>query len=137
MSNDNNDIVMNMGIGYVIFDAVCVAIFVIFFLMSAYSGVVYGVLMFFVGIIGSIFSFFSRKSRRIIVRDHNIIEKKMLKKQKRIDFAQVKYLTIEKGNNTDIICVHSKEGGVIKVPKYFQNVQKFEEIIAKQHWRWK
>ena len=128
---------MKMGKGYVIFDAVCVVIFVIFFLMSAYYGVTSGILLFFVCIIGAVFNFLNRKARRIIVENHIIIEKRMLKKQKKIEFREVAYLTLARKNNTEVIGVHSNAGTTIKIPKFYQNVEMFESIISKQHWRWK
>ena len=137
MSTNIVTITMKMGKGYVIFDAVCVVIFVIFFLMSAYYGVTSGILLFFVCIIGAVFNFLNRKARRIIVENHIIIEKRMLKKQKKIEFREVAYLTLARKNNTEVIGVHSNAGTTIKIPKFYQNVEMFESIISKQHWRWK
>lgn len=140
MSKDNiatSVIIMYMGKGYVIFDTICVVIFIIFFLMSAYYSVISGVLLFFVCIIGAVFNFFNRKARKIIVENSVIIEKRMLRKQKRINFDQVEYLTLIRKNNTDVICIYSNTGISIKVPKYYQNVEMFDEIIEKQRWRWK
>jgi hypothetical protein len=137
MSTKNTAFTMKMGKGYVIFDAICVIAFVILFLMSAYYGVTSGVFGFFVCIIGSIFNFFYRKARKIIVENRTIIEKRMLKKQKTIGFGEVAYLTLTSKNNTEEIGVFSDTGTSIKIPKYYQNVEMFETIIAKQHWRWK
>lgn len=131
---DSNTITMKMDKGYVIFDAVCVVLSVIFFLMSAYYGVTPGILFFFVCIIGAIFNFLSRKARRIIVENHTIIEKRMLKKQKKIEFNDVAYFTLINGNNTVIIEIHSNTGVIIKIPRFYQNVEMFESIIFKQHW---
>lgn len=137
MSIDSATITMKMGKGYVIFDAVCVVLFVIFFLMSAYYGVTSGILLFFVCIIGSVFNFFNRKVRRITVENNTIIEKRMLKKQKKIEFREVAYLTLARKNNTEVIGVHSNTGVSIKIPKFYQNVEMFEVIILKQRWQWK
>lgn len=137
MSTNNAKIIMKMGKGYVIFDAVCIVAFIIFFLMSAYYGMISGILLFFVCIIGAIFNFFSRKARKVIVDNNNIIEKRLLKKQKMIEFSEVEYITLKKGNNTEIINVISNKGISIKIPKYYQNVEMFEAVIAKQHWHWK
>lgn len=137
MSTNNAKIIMKMGKGYVIFDAVCIVAFIIFFLMSAYYGMISGILLFFVCIIGAIFNFFSRKARKVIVDDDSIIEKRLLKKQKVIEFSEVEYITLKKGNNTEIINVTSNRGVSIKIPKYYQNVEMFEAVIAKQHWKWK
>ncbi len=137
MSTNIATITMKMGKGYVIFDAVCVVLFVIFFLMSAYYDVTSGILLFFACIIGAVFNFLSRKARRIIVENHTIIEKRMLKKQKKIEFREVAYLTLEKGSNTEVIGIHSNTGTTIKIPKFYQNVEMFDKIIAERHWCWK
>lgn len=137
MNADIATITMKMGKGYVIFDAVCVVLFVIFFLMSAYYGVTSGILLFFVCIIGAVFNYFNRKTKRIIVENNTIIEKRMLKKQKKIEFGEVAYLSLARKNNTEVIGVHSNKGITIKIPKYYQNVEMFESIISKQHWRWR
>ncbi len=137
MSNDSSSIIMKMGRGYVIFDGVCVVLFVIFFLMSAYYGLTSGILLFFVCIIGGIFNFFNRKARRIIVENNTLIETKMMKKKKKIEFKEVAYLSLSKKNNTGIISVHSKNNTTINIPKYYQNVEMFEAIISKQHWNWR
>lgn len=137
MSTNNATITMKMGKGYVIFDAVCVVEFIIFFLMSAYYGVISGIFLFFVCIIGAICNFFSRKARKVIVENNSIIEKRLLKKQKIIKFGEVECITLKKGNNTEIINVISNKGISIKIPKYYQNVEMFEAVIAKQHWHWK
>lgn len=137
MSTNIATITMKMGKGYVIFDAVCVVLFVIFFLMSAYYDVTSGILFFFVCIIGAVFNFLSRKARRIVVENNSIIEKRLLKKTEKIEFKEVAYLSLEEGNNTEVIGVHSKLGTIIKIPKYYQNVEMFEQIVAKRHWSWR
>ena len=134
-SADISIVIMKMGTGYVIFDAVCIVVFVIFFLLSAWYDVTSGFIFFFICIIGSIINFFYRKTRKVIVENNTIIEKKMLRKQKKIEFGEVDYLTLTRGNNSDEICVHSKIGVSIKIPKYFQNVDMFEVLISKQHWK--
>ena len=132
----SSDIIIKMGKGYVILDGASIVVFVIFFLMSAYYGVTSGVIFFFVCAIGSVFYFFSRKRRRIIVEDNTIIEKRMLKRVRKIKFREVKYLSLVKINNTEEIVIHSSTGVVIKVPKHYQNVELFETIIDKQQWKW-
>lgn len=137
VSTNSSVVTMKMGKGYVIFDAICVIIFIVFFGGSAYYGIVSGVLLFSICIIGAVFNFFNRKTRKIIVENNTIIEKKILKRQKEIKFAEVTYLNLARDKNTDVICVHSKTGISIKIPKYYQNVEMFEAIITKQHWPWK
>lgn len=134
---DDTTIVMRMGKGYVIFDAVCIGVLAVFFGGCAYYGMLFGAFFFFVCFIGSVFSFFSRKARHIMVENRTIIEKRLMRKPKNIHFSEVEYLTLAEGNNTAIICIHSKTGSVIKIPQYFRNVEMFETIITKQHWRWK
>lgn len=136
MSNNSSMIIMKIGRGYVIFDGVCVILFLIFFLMSVYYGLISGILLFFACIIGGAFNFFSRKAKRITVENNTLIEKKMMKKKK-IEFKEVAYLSLLKKNNTEIISVHSKNNTIIKIPKYYQNVEMFETIISKQQWRWR
>lgn len=130
-------IIMKLGTVYVIFDAVCILVFVIFFLLSLCYDVTSGVIFFFISIIGSIVSFFERRARKIIVENNTIIENKMWRKRKEIKFAEVDYLTLTSGNNTEIICVYSKTGVTIKVPKYFQNVDMFETVILNHRWKYK
>lgn len=127
-------IIIKMGKGYVIFDAVCVIIFILFFLMSAYYSVTSGVLFFFVCTIGAVFNFLDRKTRRIIVENDTIIEKRMLRKQKRIKFNDVDYFTLVEGNNTVIIVIRSNTGITIKIPRCYQNVEMFESMMFKQYW---
>ena len=134
---DDSTIIMKMGKGYVIFDAVCIAVFVLFFILSLYFDVTSGVIFFFICIISSVISFFDRKARRIIVENKTLVEKKWLRKQKEIKFSEVDYLTLENGNNTDIICVHSKTGVTINIPKCFQNVDLFETVTSNYHWIFK
>ena len=64
MSTNSAIITMKMGKGYVIFDAICIAIFVIFFLMSAYYSVTSGILFFFVCIIAAVFNFFLQENNK-------------------------------------------------------------------------
>lgn len=130
-------IIMKLGTVYVIFDAVCILVFVIFFLLSLYYDVTSGVIFFFISIIGSIVSFFERRARKIIVENNTIIENKMWRKRKEIKFAEVDHLTLTSGNNTEIICVYSKTGVTIKIPKYFQNVDMFETVILNHRWKYK
>ena len=42
----------------------------------------------------------------------------MLKKQKKIEFREVAYLTLARKNNTEVIGVHSNAGTTIKIPKF-------------------
>lgn len=139
----NNDgtndsiIVLKMGNGYVIFDVACIAVFVILFILSLCTDVTSGIIFFFICTIGSIINFFNRKNRQNIVENNTIIEKKWLRKQKEIEFKEVVYLTLKVGNNTNIICVHSKTGVIVKIPQYFQNVDLFETVISNNKWKYK
>lgn len=130
-------IIMKMGKGYVIFDFVCIVGFVIFFLLCLFCLMPTGMLFFFVFIVLSIINYSDRKQKRIIVEDNTIIEKIPRKKEKRIKFGQVDYLTKEKGNNTYIICVHSKKGEIIQIPKYYQNFELFDLLASSKKWKWK
>lgn len=49
----------------------------------------------------------------------------------------MEYLSLKKDNEAEIICIHSNAGGMIKIPKSYKNVEMFEVLIAKQHWKWK
>lgn len=73
---------------------------------------------------------------KIVVEKNKIIEKKLLR-NKSIEFVQVEYLSLKKDNEAEIICIHSNAGGMIKIPKSYKNVEMFEVLIAKQHWKWK
>lgn len=128
---------MKMGKGYVIFDGMCIFIFVLFFMGSTYYRMFLGMIFSFGMGIVSILSFLIRKSRTIMIENKTIIATQLLKKQQKIPYGKVEHLSIESGNNTHIIVVHSKDGTRIKIPTYFENTELFEDVISKQHWKYK
>lgn len=92
--------------------------------------------LFFICIMDSSSLTINALTSRIIVEDNMILKRSGIWKHI-IKFSDIKYLTLEKQGNTEIICIHSNRGGVIKVPKYCKNIEQFEAIISEQHWRYK
>lgn len=128
---------MKMGKGYVIFDGMCIFLFVLFFMGSTYYRMFLGMIFSFGMVIVSILSFLIRKSRTITIENKTIIAIQLFRKQQKIPYGKVDHLSIESGNNTHIIVVHSKDGTRIKIPTYFENTELFEDVISKQHWKYK
>lgn len=132
-----DSIIMKQGTGYVTFDAFCILVFIVFFLATAYYRMFFGMFLSFFFIIASIFSFFARTKREITVKNRKITEKRFLRRTKEICFKEVEYLSLRPINNSEEICIHSKNGKVIRVPRYYRNVEMLDNVIEKQHWRWK
>lgn len=131
----NDVIIMKMKKPYVIFDGFCVGVFVIFLIGTSYYRMFFGMIFSFFMIIVSIFNFFIRKSKRIIVEKNTITQEQLFKKQKCIKFGNISHIAYEKENNLDIIVVHSKNDIFIKIPLYFENVEIFEEIASQHKWK--
>lgn len=129
-------LILKSGKGYVIFYAVFCACSFLLFLMCAYYGILIGVVVFFLCVVLLLMMFVTVLTNKITIEKNVIFEKKLFRKRK-INFAQVDYLSLKRDNNVEIICVHSNQGMVIKIPKSYQNIEIFETIISKQRWRWK
>lgn len=128
-------LILKAGNGYVLFYLICCLCTTFLFLMSTYYGVLAGILLFFVCSLASFFLVLDALNHKIIITDNRILEKRIFRKRM-IRFSEVIHLSLEKRNNTEIVCIHSGKSGVIKIPRYYQNIELFEDIISKKNWQW-
>lgn len=122
--------------GYIILYIGCGLCSVALLLLCAYSRVFSGILLFFICAVVLFALAVATASHKILIEGKTIFEKRLFRKRK-IEFSQVKYLSLKKDNDAEIICVHSDTGIVIKIPKSYQNIEKFEALAIKNRWRWK
>ena len=134
--NGNTPLILEPKKGYIILYGVGFLCSAILWLLCTGYGVFAGFLIFLINSVILFILFITSTRHKIVVEKNKIIEKKLLR-NKSIEFVQVEYLSLKKDNEAEIICIHSNAGGMIKIPKSYKNVEMFEVLIAKQHWKWK
>ena len=129
-------LVLKEGKFSVIFATVFCSCSLLMLILNLFYGSFVGIFIFFVCFIIFFRAFVETITNKIIIEEETILEKNLFHTYK-MDFADVKYLSLKKEKDMEKIFIYSNQGMVIKVPKKYQNIELFERFVKKQHWKYK